>query len=130
MQRVLIIDDETLVRETLRDALESEGYTVFEASDGMQGVEIFDSLSSDAAIVDMLMPDKEGIETIVELRKRNPSLKIVAMSGGGATNQMEFLEIARKVGADRTLRKPIDIALLLETMDALFDRHVTSKAVS
>lgn len=119
MQRILIVEDEALVRATLRDALESEGFTVFEATDGRQALDNFDRLSADAAIVDMLMPDKEGIETIVELRKRNRGLKIVAVSGGGATNHMAFLDFAKQVGAHFTLRKPIDVNKLIGVMHAL-----------
>jgi DNA-binding response OmpR family regulator len=126
MGRVLIIDDEELMRETLRDALESEGHVVAEAADGAQGLAIFDNAPVDVVIVDMLMPDKEGIETIIDLRKRKPKLKIVAMSGGGATNRMDFLDIARKLGADGALRKPINVGDLLKTVQSLLSTTMPS----
>ena len=81
MTRVLLIEDDDLVRATLRDALESNGYEVATATNGLDGLERFRSAPADVVVTDILMPEKEGIETIIELRRDHPEVKIIAISG-------------------------------------------------
>lgn len=104
--RILVIDDDALLRGTIRKMLESAGHAVVEAPDGRSGLELFGAQPFDAVITDIIMPEKEGIETIREMRKADPAIRIVAMSGGGRTEHMEFLTIAAKLGASATLAKP------------------------
>ncbi len=106
-RRLLVIDDDAMVRATLRDILEEAGFEVIEAADGERGLAAFDRTPVDLVITDILMPGKEGIETIVELRRRHLALPIIAVSGGGATHNLEFLRFAKQLGADRILAKPI-----------------------
>lgn len=117
--QVMVIDDDPLVRETIRNILKVKDIDVLEAEDGAQGLELFADRPVPLVITDLLMPGKEGIETISELRKIEPDLKIIAISGGGATNNMTFLELARKMGATKTLSKPFKPKELLDTVTAV-----------
>lgn len=109
MARVLVIDDEEYVRMTLAQALEDDGHSVLLAVNGQEGLNCYKAESPDLVITDILMPGKEGIETILELRKLNPNAKILVMSGGGRINNVDFLEVARKFGATAALKKPFGI---------------------
>jgi DNA-binding response OmpR family regulator len=114
MPRILIIDDEHQVRRWLRTGLESAGYDVEDAPDGVKGLTAFKQRPADLVLTDIYMPEKEGLETIRELRRQNPELKIIAMSGGGIAG--DFLPYAKKLGAVKTIEKPFDTELLLETV--------------
>ncbi len=117
MARILIIDDENAVRATVRAILELEGHEVVEAGNGREGLDQFRETSPDLVITDMIMPDMEGIETILELYKLNSSLAVIAMSGGGRTANMDFLKLARKFGANVLLRKPFKSADLIAAVN-------------
>ncbi len=103
--RILVIDDDELVRKTIVMTLQSVQYEVAEASDGILGVKTAAQAPFDLVITDILMPNKEGIETIRELRQQNSDLKIIAISGGDRTGG-SYLDMAKKFGADKTLSKP------------------------
>ncbi len=111
---ILVIDDEQLIRLQVRTALELEGFIVHEAANGNEGLTRIALSVPDVVITDILMPDKEGIETILELRRRYPSIRIIAISGGGRTGNKDFLRTAQHLGADRTLAKPFALAELLK----------------
>jgi CheY-like chemotaxis protein len=113
MPRILIIDDDTQFRLMLRRLLEKEGYEVVEAADGRIGIEMFRLFPSDVVITDIIMPEKEGVETIVSLRKEHPDLKIIAISGGGRNAPGDYLLLAHKLGARVTMEKPLDRTRLL-----------------
>lgn len=119
MATILVIDDEPLVRRTVRMTLERAGHTVIEANNGREGEQKFAMQPVDLVITDILMPDQEGIETIRHLRRNNPGLKILAMSGGGRTGNQEFLAIAQKFGAAATIPKPFNSAQLIQVVDQL-----------
>ena len=120
-RRILIIDDDDLVRETLRRALETAGFQVVEAADGRQGTLLYRSDPVDLVITDLLMPVKEGFETIRELRQINADAKIIAISGGGRAGAVDFLGMAKKLGADRAIAKPFRPAELVEAVRAVLD---------
>lgn len=122
MADILVIDDEPLVRKTVRITLERGGHTVVEADDGLAGVRECGNRAFYLVISDILMPGKEGIETIQELRAKYPALKILAMSGGGRMANADFLTLAMKLGADDTLKKPFDPQELIEKVNALCGR--------
>ena len=107
MAKILIIDDEEMVRDVLRQTLEREGYQVEAAADGERGLDLFQSWRPDLVITDILMPGKEGLETIRELRAADPDVQIIAISGGGDRGDLNFLRAASMFGAVRTLSKPI-----------------------
>ncbi len=110
MASVLIVDDQEIVRQTLRLALEEQGLEVRVAGDGEQALRLYREAPADVVVTDLVMPNKEGIETIVELRQSAPAVKIIAMSGTGGT---DFLEMALKLGADHVLRKPFTMRKLV-----------------
>src|SRR3989442_12400990 len=119
MTRILIIDDEAPVRDLLRQMLEKEGYEVVEAREGDIGIRLFCENPADLIITDILMPEKEGIETILELRKVFPQVKIIAISGGGRMRNLDGLPVAKAFGAVCTLAKPFERKELLEAVRAV-----------
>ena len=119
MTRILIIDDEEMVRSTFQDLFEDEGFDVTLACDGNEGIAAFDAHPMDVVISDLLMPNKEGIETIMELRKKDTNVKIIAISGGGAAKNLNFLDMAKKLGADLVIPKPVDLDELVGAVRAL-----------
>ena len=109
MARVLLIDDEEYVRMTLSQALEDDGHEVLVAINGQEGLKRYKAERPDLVITDVLMPEKEGIETILDLRKLDPNAKILVISGGARINNVDFLDVARKFGAKAALKKPFPI---------------------
>ncbi len=116
MARVLFIDDAEVVRVTLRHMLEKAGFQVEEAENGVKGLERQRAVPCDILITDLIMPEKDGVETIVDFRREFPETKIVAISGGGRTRNMDFLKLAEKVGADGVLPKPFRRNELLQVL--------------
>lgn len=116
MARILVIDDEAPIRRLLSQALASAGHEVLEAADGREALRIHQDRPSDLVITDILMPEQDGLEVIMALRRDTPGLKIIAMSGGGMFQQEAALQMAAPLGALATLRKPFDILSLLEVV--------------
>jgi len=114
--RILIIDDDDQLRHMLCQALEQAGYETVEARDGEEGLEHYRATPTDLIITDILMPGREGLETIMELRRADPGIKIIAISGGGQTGNMTFLEVARYLGAQRAFQKPFELRELLNAV--------------
>ncbi|MBI5570702.1 MAG: response regulator [Desulfomonile tiedjei] len=122
MSTVLVIDDNEDIRALLRRVLEREGYTVSEASDGIAGTRLYRSKPADVIITDIVMPDQEGIQTIMELLREFPTAKIIAISGGGTAISGETcLQIAQKLGAAYTFTKPLDLSRLLDAVCQLIE---------
>ncbi len=115
--RVLVIEDETALRQTIRRMLESAGHEVVEAENGRSGIEAFRKHRLDAVVTDIIMPNKEGIETIRDIRALDARIRIVAISGGGRTRNFDFLRIAGKLGATATLAKPFKRDQLLACVE-------------
>ena len=103
MTSILIIDDDRQVRLMLRRRLMQHGYEIAEASDGNEGVRLYRETPTDLIITDLIMPEKEGLETITELKQEFPDLKIIAISGGGTGDAGQYLDMAKKMGANHTL---------------------------
>jgi CheY-like chemotaxis protein len=106
--RILIIDDEAQIRSMLKLMLERDGYEVAEAPDGMEAIRNYRQNPADLIITDLIMPNQDGIGMIIALKKEFPNVKIIAMSGGGLNKPEGYLKGARKLGAARTLTKPIN----------------------
>lgn len=119
MPRILVVDDEEQVRRVLRLVLERAGYEVDTASDGNEAVAVFDPARHDVVITDIVMPEKEGIETIQELRQKSTGVRIIAISGGGRISPEEYLDWAKRFGVHCTFTKPINRDELLNTLAAL-----------
>jgi CheY-like chemotaxis protein len=112
--RILVIDDQPQIRDNCREALEEAGHTVTVAADGREGVRLYHRAPVDLVILDLYMPEQDGLATIRELLATTPDLPIIAMSGGGMMAQpTSFLNIARHLGAVRTFEKPIRLEELL-----------------
>ncbi|UCF91875.1 MAG: response regulator [Desulfobacterales bacterium] len=116
MKRILVIDDESQIRSMLRLMLERAGYEVLEASDGAEGIRLYRENSADLVITDLIMPNKDGIGMIIALKKEFPEVKIIAMSGGGLNRPEGYLIGAQKLGATRTLTKPINREQMLRAV--------------
>lgn len=117
---ILVIDDDHAVRKTICDNLLESGYDVYDAEDGEQGLKVIQSgKTPHVVITDIIMPRKEGLETIMELRKTHPDIKLIAISGGGRTKSSDFLHLASVLGANATLPKPLDMNQLEETISRL-----------
>lgn len=108
-KRILIIDDDLAVRDTLITILEDHGYEVITAVNGEQGLAVFRRERPDLLVTDIVMPVKEGLQTIREIREEWPDMKIIAISGGSRTERHDFLEIARQLGAWDVVVKPFDV---------------------
>jgi CheY-like chemotaxis protein len=119
MARILVIDDDATIRLSLRLALEDADHQVEEAGDGDAGMARVKAFRPQLVITDIFMPEKEGLETIDEIKDFAPATKIIAISGGGRMDPGDYLGIAERVGADRTLVKPFDIGDLIATVDDL-----------
>ena len=119
MSKVLIIDNDPLVCDTLKAAAESAGHTVVIAHNGHKGLEAFATFQPDVVVTDILMPEKEGMETIVDLRRQSADVPILAISGAAPAGNISFLKIAQKLGADRTLSKPFAMADFVAAIGAL-----------
>ena len=119
MPSVLIVDDDDQVRTVLRKALAGMGYDALESADGQDAVRRCREHCPDVLVVDLIMPGKEGLETIQEIRQFRPDAKIVAISGGGMANPATYLHVAERLGADRILSKPFDPSELLEVLEDL-----------
>jgi len=119
MARILLIDDDADFCGLLQEIFAHAGYEVVVAHTGREGVACYEAASFDLVITDILMPEQEGLETIIALQRINPQVKIIALSGGGQTGQMHFLYVAAALGAQRTLRKPLTRQELLEVVREL-----------
>jgi CheY-like chemotaxis protein len=115
MERILIIDDDPQILDMLGQILEREGYDIVKALNGKEGNPV------DLIITDIIMPEKDGIETIFELRKDFPDLKMIAISGGGRIEPEEYLFMAQKLGVQRTFAKPVARAELLKALRELLN---------
>lgn len=118
MATILVIDDDVHMRRILARMLSRE-HRVIEAEDGSVGVARFNEYTPDLVITDILMPKKEGIETIRELRCLSPAVRILAISGGGHIHKTDYLDMAGKLGADITLTKPVMAAELRAAVETL-----------
>jgi DNA-binding response OmpR family regulator len=118
MTRILVIDDDTGVRETIRQTLDERGYEVITAVNGALGLAAFRDAPPDLAITDIIMPVMEGLQTIRALRCERPEMPIIAMSAGARGARHDLLEIARQLGVWEIVVKPFDpddLAALVES---------------
>jgi CheY-like chemotaxis protein len=121
MATILVIDDDDDVRHVLRMVLEGAGHIILEAANGIAADHFIATETFDLVVTDILMPHKEGLETIIDLRRAGRVVPIIAISGGGRTGMTEFLNVAERFGADRTLKKPFRRAELLRLVAELLE---------
>lgn len=119
MKSILVIDDDDIVRTMLTAMLERENYRVITAINGAEALEKYHAEPTDLVITDIIMPEKEGIETILELKRSKPDIKIIAVSGGGRVGPQDYLNVAKKFGAQYTFTKPFDRKSLIDAVKDL-----------
>jgi len=122
MKRILIIEDDAYVRRMLSQTLERAGYTVATANDGADGLDKFRQAKADLVITDIVMPEKEGLETIMSLHQEFPDLPIIAISGGGHNRPDPYLDLAERLGAECSFKKPVDRQTLLAAVERLLQK--------
>ncbi len=118
MGTVLLVDDDVVIRQLLRRCLERAGHRVAEAANGLEGLEAFDAESPHLVLTDIMMPCMNGLEMMVEMRRRRPGVPFIAMTGSADRNGALLL-LARDLGAARAFRKPLDLKELLSAVSAL-----------
>ena len=106
MAKIIVIDDEPYILLMLKKMLEKEGHLVEMATNGVEGINLYHKNGADLIITDIVMPEKEGLETIINLKTENPSLKVIAISGGGRVDSREYLHSAQLLGAEKIFQKP------------------------
>lgn len=119
---ILVIDDDKAVLQTIRYMLEDHRFTVAFAHDGLEGLRVFRQLKPDLVVTDIIMPEQDGIGTIMTMHRERPATGIIAMSGGGRVGNSDFLSIAQKLGAHTTLAKPFEDMDLLSAIEAVLAR--------
>jgi DNA-binding response OmpR family regulator len=119
MAGILIVEDERTLREVLKISLLRRKYQVFEAVDGKDAILHFKPALTDLVITDLIMPEEEGLNVILKLREIKPSVKIIAISGGGIAGPGSYLEIASALGADAIFSKPFQINKLVSKIEEL-----------
>jgi CheY-like chemotaxis protein len=129
MARILVIDDDGLVRDSLRAVLQLEGHTVLVAADGDEGLRQCREQAIDLVLCDIFMPGREGIETVKEIRRMTADLPIVTMTGGARVvpsasdrGQTDYLQMSRLVGATATITKPFRHRELIALIDRCLER--------
>lgn len=122
MMRILVIDDDANILEILAEMLTTAGYEVVEASNGKEGVRLYRHAPFDLVVTDLLMPEKDGLEVVMELRRDFPKVKIITLSSGNAYGHSS-LETSKALGAARTLRKPFMEDQLLEAVREVLESN-------
>jgi len=129
---VLVIDDDPVIRESLEALLEAHGYQVALARNGRQGLAAFRKIAPDLVLTDIMMPEQDGFETILQMRMERADAKIVAMSGSGGVRYPDFLAMAVKLGADRGIEKLCHAEALMSELQCLlapeFNPAVSARA--
>jgi len=119
MKNILLVDDEESIRKMVRAVLSDEEYVFTEANNGAEALEILESAEFDLIITDVIMPDCDGIELVMTVRKKLPDIKVIVMSGGGRVRADHYLNLAEKLGAARVFEKPFNTTELRETVREL-----------
>lgn len=119
MPTILVVDDDDAVRAMIEQMLTRAGYPVRTATNGVEALESFRREPADLVVLDIVMPEKEGLETIIELRRDFPHVKIIAVSGGGRVGPQSYIELAEKFGAQKSFNKPIRRQELLAAVEEL-----------
>ncbi len=119
MAGILLVEDDDDLRIMLKDSLEKRKHVIIEASNGREALNKFKSSATDLVITDLLMPEQDGIGLIMELRKINPDIKIIAISGGGKMGPSNYLDVAKTIGANAIFPKPFNLKSFVEEVEKL-----------
>jgi DNA-binding response OmpR family regulator len=119
LKKILLVDDEEMLRQTLAVMIANMGFEVTQAADGREGLKMFKEGTFDLVITDLVMPNKEGLELIVAIRRLQPAAKIIAISGGFRVDSLDMIAKASAVGADEVLYKPFSVDELKKAIQDL-----------
>lgn len=119
MAKILLVDDDQQIRSLIKLTLERSDNEVVEACEGNEAVEVFRREPFDLVITDIVMPGKEGIELIMDLKEIDPDVKIIAISGGGRIDPEDYLKWADRFGVACTFTKPLDRVELIAAIEKL-----------
>jgi len=122
MKKILIIDDEPNILLMLKKMLEKSGFEIDLAPNGLEGIRLFKESNADLVITDIIMPEKEGLETIRDMRQIKPDLKIIAMSGGGKVSAENYLGAAKIFGAAKLVAKPFTRSEMISAVEELLGK--------
>jgi CheY-like chemotaxis protein len=121
MPGVLIVEDDKELREMLKLSLLRRNFTVLEAENGKTAITHFKPLITDIVVTDLIMPEEDGLKVVIKLRELKPSIKIIAISGGGKVGPGSYLNLAKALGADAIYSKPFSINDLITKIEQLLD---------
>ena len=124
MARILIIDDDRNILYLLRQILEDAGHDVFEARDGATGLRLVRQARPELVMTDIFMPERDGLEIILALKREFPTIKTVAISGAEEIRGLSYLAMARTFGADQIIRKPFtrhEVLAAVQELNAHFE---------
>jgi CheY-like chemotaxis protein len=116
-KRIMVVDDDASIRRTLHILLSKAGHEVVQAADGLEAIRLWRAQAGDLVITDLHMPQKDGIETIIELLSHNPAIRIIAMSGGGQTKRLDLLGNLTLLGSVLTIEKPFTLAEMMAVVN-------------
>ena len=125
--RILVIDDTEDVRASTQMALQAEGFLVSVAANGREGMSLLRKQVADVVVTDILMPEQDGVETIAQLRKEFPDVKIIAISGGLSRTGFDYLLVPSQLGVAKILRKPFEIQELVRLIRELIPQAEKSR---
>jgi len=117
--RILLIDDDPLVRFALATMLRDQSYEVVTADNGFLGMKLLRDTDPDIVVTDIIMPDQEGFETIIEVKREHPHIKVIAISGGLRQGNLDILPMAKALGADAVIAKPFEPSQLIDEIKRL-----------
>jgi CheY-like chemotaxis protein len=123
MPGVLIVEDDKELREMLKMSLLRSGFTVLEAGNGKEAITHFKPLLTDLVVTDLIMPEEDGLKVVIKLRELKPSIKIIAISGGGKVGPGSYLNLAKALGADAIYSKPFSVNELTAKIEQLLDNE-------
>ncbi|MGB0495335.1 MAG: response regulator [Kangiellaceae bacterium] len=129
MALILLVDDDPQMLHLLSEVVQLDGHQPIMAEDGELALACFDHSAPDLVITDILMPNKEGLEFIAEVREGYPDLKIIAYSGGGSADPESYLEFAQGMGADRVFSKPMPLEILRNEISELLSENELQQAL-
>lgn len=123
MPGVLIVEDDKELREMLKMSLQRRGFAVQVAENGKEAISHFKPLLTDLVVTDLIMPEEDGLKVVIKLRELKPTIKIIAISGGGKVGPGSYLNLAKALGADAIYSKPFSIKDLIVKIEQLLDNE-------
>lgn len=122
MAIIVIVDDDPTIQLIAGELLKADGHAIVHAGDGIEAMKVLATVPADLVVLDMLMPNMDGLETIIEMRRSHPGVKILAISSGGPMGPHDLLRTARLFGADETLAKPLTFSTFGATVERLLEQ--------